>query len=149
MKKEITREPNDILHQRCLEVSDSEEARKIANELLLAIKRLARFWNRWLGLAANQINYSRRLVILRAGRDKYQVLVNPQFLEKRMPFFYLETCYSVSGFYLVKRYFWSRLKYQDLSLNWHEVVFKGPSAIYQEIDHIDGKLVSEVGYRLL
>ena len=53
----IIKEPNILLHQKCEPVTDFVEARKIADELLVAIKSVAKWWNRWLGFAANQIGY--------------------------------------------------------------------------------------------
>ena len=52
-------------------------------------------------------------------------------------------------YYLVKRYLWSKVIYQDLGGNWHEIALKGPSPIYQELDHLDGIMVSNIGLRIL
>lgn len=146
---EFVREPNKLLRQKCSPVHDFEEAKQIANELVTAAKSAAKFWNRWLGFAANQIGYSKRIIVLRKNRDDFSVLINPKLIEQLLPFPYLEKCYSVDGLYLVKRYLWSKVKYQDLNGNWHEIILKGPSAIYQELDHIDGILVSDNGVRIL
>lgn len=147
----IIKEPNRLLHQKCELISDFQEARKIAEELLAAIKSIAKWWNRWLGIAANQIGYSRRMIALRKGRDGYQILINPVLVEKRLPFPYIETCHSLNSrkYYLVKRYLWAKVKYQDLQGLSQETILKGPSAIYQEIDHIDGILVSQIGTRII
>lgn len=145
----ILKEPNQLLHKQCELVNNFNDARKISGELLTVMKSITRFWNRWLGFAANQIGSDKRIIVIRMGKSKYEIMVNPVVIEKRFPFPYLETCYSINGRYLVKRYLWAKVKYQDLKSNWHEIVLKGPSAIYQEIDHINGILVSEIGLRIL
>ncbi|MDO8530064.1 MAG: peptide deformylase [bacterium] len=146
----IVKEPNDLLHQKCEPVSNFEEAKQIANELLITIKSVSKWWNGWLGFAANQIGHSKRIIVLRKGKENYKILINPIVLEKRFSFPFLEKCYSLSlkKIYLVKRYLWVKVKYQDLASNTHEMTVIGPSAIYQEIDHIDGILISEVGFRV-
>ena len=75
-------------------------------------------------------------------------MVNPVIVEKRLPFPYIERCYSLRGLYIVKRYLWARVKYQNLEGNWRVRILIGPSAIYQEVDHINGVLVSEQGFRI-
>lgn len=156
--RKIIKEPNEILHKKCELVTDFEEAKSIANDLLDVMKSIpVRYgiWNKWIGFAANQIGYSKRIIGLKLGKDNYKILVNPVIVEKRFPFFQPESCFSLNRkrllqhFYLVKRYLWSKVKYQDLDGQSHEIILKGPNAIYQEIDHIDGIMVSEIGFRIL
>ena len=150
--REIIKEPNSLLHQKCETVVNFEEAKQIANDLLVVIKSVSKWWNRWLGFAANQIGYHKRIIALRKSKNEYEILINPVLIEKRFPFPYLEKCYSLSSLkeaYFVKRYLWSKVKYQDLNGTWHERILRGPSAVYQEIDHIDGIMISEIGFRIL
>jgi peptide deformylase len=149
--RKIIKEPNSLLHQKCENVVDFQEAKQIAGELLSVIKSVSKSWNRWLGFAANQIGFPKRIIALRKSRDEYEILVNPILVETRFPFPYLETCYSLDrkAYYFVKRYLWSKVKYQDLEGMPREMILKGPSAIYQEIDHINGIMVSEIGFRVL
>ncbi len=111
---------------------------------------MSKWWNRWLGFAANQIGYSKRIIVLRESKDEYEILVNPILIEKRFPFPYIETCYSLNQkkYYLVKRYLWAKVRYLDLQGNLQEMILKEPSAIYQEIDHMDGIMISEIGIRI-
>ena len=148
---EIIKEPDSLLHQKCQPVSDFKEANEISDELLLVIRSVTKWWNRWLGFAANQIGYSRRIIVLRKSKNEYEILINPVLIKKRFPFPYLETCFSLKKkhYYLVKRYLWAKIKYQDLNGAWHKKVLRGPSALYQEIDHINGIMVSEIGLRIL
>ena len=149
--REIIKEPNSLLHQKCETVVNFEEAREIADELLGVIKSVSKWWNRWLGFAANQIGFPKRIITLRKSRDEYEILVNPVLVETRFPFPYLETCYSLDykKYYFVKRYLWAKVKYQDLKAKPREMILKGPSAVYQEIDHVNGIMVSEIGFRIL
>jgi len=143
------KEPNVLLHTQCKQVTDFDEAKQIADKLLLKVKSVAKFWNLWLGFAANQIGYPKRIIVLRKGKNKYEVLINPSFVEERFPFLQLGKCYSINGVYLVKSHLWSKVRYQDLNGDWSEKIIRGPSAIYHEIDHINGILISENGFRIL
>ncbi|OGI76224.1 hypothetical protein A3C67_03365 [Candidatus Nomurabacteria bacterium RIFCSPHIGHO2_02_FULL_42_19] len=148
--REIIKEPNNLLYQKCVPINNFDEARQIANELLIVIKSVAKWWNRWLGFAANQIGYSKRIIALRKSKNEYEILINPNLTERRFPFPYLETCFSLNSkkYYLVKRYLWTKVKYQNLEGSKCEIILKGPSAIYQEMDHIDGIMVSQIGLRV-
>ena len=112
----IIKEPHSLLHQKCEPVVDFKEAKKIADELLTVIKSVSKRWNRWLGFAANQIGYPKRVIALRTSKDEYEILINPVLTEKRFPFPYVENCYSlnVRERYFVKRYLWAKVKYQSL-----------------------------------
>ena len=151
MALKIIQEPDPLLHLKCEPVVNFEEAKHIAGELLTVIKSVSKWRNRWLGFAANQIGYSKRIIALRKVKNEYEILVNPILVEKRFPFPSIEKCYSLNPKekYLVRRYLWTRVKYQDLNSNSREMTLRGPSAIYQEMDHLDGILVSEVGLRIL
>lgn len=144
--REIIKEPDSLLHQKCEPVVNFEEAKQIANDLLAIIKSVSKWWNRWLGFAANQIGYSKRIIALRKSKNEYEILINPVLTEKRFPFPYIETCFSLNPkkYFLVKRYLWAKVKYQNLEGNWKEMILRGPSAIYQEMDHINGIMVSEI-----
>ena len=146
----IVKEPNVVLHTPCELVTDFNEAKQISDELLAIIKSLTKWWNRFLGFAANGIGYSKRIIVLRRGNNKYEFFVNPIFLEKRFPFPYIENCYCLNlrEFYLVKRYLWAKVRYQDLQGVRREKIFRGLSGIYQEIDHLDGILISGIGIRI-
>ena len=79
--REIIKEPNSLLHQKCENVVDFQEAKQIAEELLTVIKSVSKWWNRWLGFAANQIGFPKRIIALRKNRDEYEILVNPILVE--------------------------------------------------------------------
>ena len=156
--REIVKEPDEILHKKCEQVTDFEEAKKIADDLLQVMKSIPiryGFWNKWIGFAANQIGYSKRIIGLKRGENKYEILVNPVIVEKRFPFLQPESCFSLNRkhllqhFYIVKRYLWVKVQYQNLEGQPQEIILRGPNAIYQEIDHLNGIMVSEIGFRVL
>src|SRR3989344_1184825 len=86
--REIIKEPNSLLHQKCEPVTNFDEARQIGDELLIVMKSVSKWWNRWLGFAANQIGYNKRIIGLRKGKDRYEILINPILVEKKFPFLY-------------------------------------------------------------
>lgn len=149
MKPEIVKEPDERLHRRSEEVRDFNEGKKIAGELLSVVKSVARFWKLWIGFAAPQIWYNKRIIVLRDGIKRYRFMVNPEILETKWPFLFVGRCYSLKGLYVMKGYLWTKVKYQDLEGNYREKVFRGPSPIDHEIDHINGVLASDIGKRIL
>lgn len=151
MKDMVIHEPNGLLHQKSDPVEDFTEVKRIADDLLVTIKRWARsrWWCWWLGIAAPQIGFMRRVIVLRRGWNRYAVMVNPAIIERKIPVPYIERCYSVDGRYVVKRHLWAKVRYQDVSGVWHEMVIMGPSAMYQEIDHLNGVLISQIGVWVL
>lgn len=147
----VIHEPNELLHQKSDPVEDFAEVKRIAGDLLITVKRWgkARWWNPFLGIAAPQIGFMRRIIVMQRWWNHYTIMINPVIVKSRIPVPYIERCYSVDGMYLVKRYLWARVRYQDVSGVRHETVIIGPSAIYQEIDHLNGILVSQIGVRVL
>ena len=148
---EIIKEPNKILHIKCVPVTDFGEAKKIADDLLQVIKSIpvrygfCRKSNRIL----NENHW------IKEGENKYEILVNPVIVEKRFQFLQPESCFSLNRkhllqhFYIVKRYLWVKVQYQSLEEQLQEIILRGPNAIYQEIDHLNGIMVSEIGFRVL
>lgn len=145
----VIREPNNLLHQKSAPVTDFTEVKRITDDLLITIKRWARWWNPWLGIAAPQIGFMRRVIVLRRRWSRYTIMVNPIIIAAKIPIPFIERCYSVDGTYIVKRYLWAKIRYQDIARVWHKMIIMGPNAIYQEIDHLNGILVSQIGMRIL
>lgn len=148
MTPRIVKAPDDRLRVWSTEVTDFEEAKKITSELLFAVKSVAKFWKLWLGFAAPQIGYNKRIIVLRDGRKGWKIMLNPVVSKKRWPFFYPGRCYSLDGRYLMKGYLWRKVKSQDLQGDYHEEILRGPSALEHEIDHLNGLLASDIGKRI-
>lgn len=113
---------------------------------------------RGLGLAAPQVNISKRFFILDVDQDdktdddgnvlehipgKLQVFINPVILETEGDVFSEEGCLSVPGLYeKIKRFEKVKVEYYDETFNKNELVAEGLLAIViqHEYDHLEGKL---------
>ena len=98
-----------------------------------------------IGLAATQVNFHQRLIVIDVSEEKNEplVLINPEILEKEGEEEMDEGCLSVPGIYeKVQRA--DRIKVRALDRNGEpfELETGGLLAvcIQHEIDHLDGKL---------
>lgn len=150
-KSFIIQDPDIRLHQECTEITDFNEAKKIANKLIEVTQKVDGKYKLWLGMAAPQVGYNKRVVILKKSFKKYEVMVNPEILKQKFVVPVITRCFSVDGIYIVKSPYWIRVRYQDLQGKHHTQVIKGGRAVtlQQEIEHIDGVLISDSGFRIL
>jgi len=98
-----------------------------------------------IGLAATQVDYHQRLIVIDVSEDKSQplVLINPEITEKDGIQQIDEGCLSVPGIYEpVERAEHIRLKAQDKHGQPFEMEAEGLLAvcIQHEMDHLKGKL---------
>ncbi|MDR9437073.1 MAG: peptide deformylase [Thiohalophilus sp.] len=98
-----------------------------------------------IGLAATQVDFHQRLIVLDVSEDKSQplVLINPEITEKDGIQQIDEGCLSVPGIYEpVERAEHIRFKMQDRDGNPVEMEAEGLLAvcIQHEMDHLEGKL---------
>jgi peptide deformylase len=98
-----------------------------------------------IGLAATQVNSSKRVVVIDVSEESNQplCLINPEILETRGSEEMEEGCLSVPGFYeTVQRADWVRVRALDRDGQTCEFETDGLLAvcIQHEIDHLDGKL---------
>lgn len=99
-----------------------------------------------VGLAANQVNVLRRIVVLDVSEDKsgQMVLVNPEILSSGEELVdHEEGCLSLKGLYEhVKRPSTVKVRAQDLDGNPFEFDADGLLAVcvQHELDHLDGKV---------
>lgn len=149
----ILQSPDKRLYTASTKVIDFDEAKKIAQKLIDVTRNVDKPLNFWLGMAAPQVGYNKRVVILRKSYQNYIVMVNPEIVDKTWLLPSIERCYSLKdrGRYLLKRYFWLKIKYQDLEGRYHKDNVFGFRAytMQQEIDHINGVLISDIGTRIL
>jgi peptide deformylase len=125
--------------------SFNAKTERIISELIKTIKKLDKPFNPWIGMSAPQLGYPNRIIVLKASHRKYLVMINPEVIDKKWKFATFSTCYSVRGLYLLPRYFWFKIKYQDIEENLHEIIIKGGKAIVlqQELEHLEGKLICD------
>ncbi|MFP4610884.1 MAG: peptide deformylase, partial [Thiohalophilus sp.] len=98
-----------------------------------------------IGLAATQVDFHQRLIVIDVSEDRSQplVLINPEILEKDGIQQIDEGCLSVPGVYEpVERAEHIRVKMQDRDGNPVEMEAEGLLAvcIQHEMDHLEGKL---------
>jgi peptide deformylase len=106
-----------------------------------------------IGLAATQVDYHRRLVVIDISetKDELLVLINPQIIEMNGITTYEEGCLSVPGIYEeVQRAEQIKVKALDRNGKPIELAADGLLAIciQHEIDHLDGKVFVEKLSRL-
>lgn len=103
------------------------------------------------GLAAPQIGILRRAVLVMDDEDNCLELVNPAIIATDGEQDGLEGCLSVPGYWgFVKRPLKVKVKAQDRHGNWFEVEGEGMTArcFAHELDHLDGKLYTELAGKL-
>ncbi|MCP4409574.1 MAG: peptide deformylase, partial [Gammaproteobacteria bacterium] len=98
-----------------------------------------------IGLAANQVNIFKRIIVIDISKDKDQplCLINPQIIEKEGEKEMEEGCLSVPGFYeMVRRAAEVTIRALDREGVQFEMSADGllSVCIQHEIDHLDGKL---------
>lgn len=98
-----------------------------------------------IGLAATQINFHERILVIDISEEKNQpiVLINPEILEKEGDQEFDEGCLSVPGIYeTLHRAEKIRIKALNKTGESFEMDAEGLLAvcIQHEIDHLDGKL---------
>lgn len=149
--KQILQYPDRRLTIVSSKVADFKEAKTIVEELVEVTKSVDRPWNIWLGMAAPQIGYNRRVLILKNSLYNYQVMVNPEITEQRMLGPMISRCYSLKGLYLKLGHYWTKVKYQDLTGKHHAQTIKGGRALalQHEVDHLNGILINQIGKRII
>jgi len=98
-----------------------------------------------IGLAATQVDFHQRLVVIDVSEEKNQplVLINPEILEKQGVEQTDEGCLSVPGIYeTVERAEWIKVRALDRNGEPFELETDGLLAvcIQHELDHLEGKL---------
>jgi peptide deformylase len=96
-----------------------------------------------VGLAANQVNVQKRLLVIDVSdaRSELRVFVNPEIIDKEGEAECEEGCLSVPGYYeTVKRAAKVTVRAQDEHGNTFDTVAEGMLAVclQHEIDHLDG-----------
>ncbi len=98
-----------------------------------------------IGLAATQVDYHKRLIVMDVSEDKRQpqVFINPEILTAEGTGTGEEGCLSVPGIFdEVKRAAKVRARAQDVTGKTFEIDLDGLAAIclQHEMDHLEGKL---------
>lgn len=130
----------------------SEKVTKFDSEILEIVEKLQQIllkvdrpYKLWLGMAAPQIGYNKRIIVLKIDHRKSLIMINPEIIELKWLLPIITGCYSLKGLYLRKSHYWYKVKYQDEAGKYHQGIFKGGTAVAleQELDHINGKLACD------
>jgi len=151
VKDLILKEPDKILRQVSTKVTDFKQAKKIADKLIEVIKSVDGKSKFWLGMAAPQIGISKRIFVLKKSPGRYLVVINPEIIDQKWNGPIFSRCFSVKGIFIRNCPYWTKIRYQDLEENFHTEVFIGgmSATLHQEIEHLDGILVSDMGLKIL
>lgn len=96
-----------------------------------------------VGLAANMIGESKRIIAVNAD-ENYIAMLNPEMVKKSAKRFKAtEGCLSLEGEREAERHDWIEVKYRDLDFKKQRQKFSGFAAqiIQHEIDHCNGILI--------
>jgi peptide deformylase len=98
-----------------------------------------------IGLAATQVDYHKRLIVMDVSesKDQRQVFINPEILAAEGQGVGEEGCLSVPGIFdEVKRAAKVRARFRDVTGKVHEVELDGLASVclQHEMDHLEGKL---------
>ena len=98
--------------------------------------------DRCVGMAANMIGYSKRIIIFTAGIMDI-VMINPVIVKKARPYETEEGCLSLTGVRKTKRWEMITVEYLDTSFKKKRGDFTGFAAqiIQHECDHLDGIII--------
>lgn len=133
--------PDPRLRNKAVEIEEVDETiRQLAADMLETMYQAP-----GIGLAAPQVNISKRLIVIDISEDKSEplCLINPQLLETHDHECMEEGCLSVPGIYeQVERAARIRVRALDRDGKTQEFDADGLLAvcIQHEIDHLDGKL---------
>lgn len=138
---EILRFPDPRLRKKAKSISDvSDDIRQLADDMLETMYAAP-----GIGLAANQVNVQKRLIVIDTSEDKSSplILINPEIINKEGARDHEEGCLSVPEAYeMVTRADKVRIKAlnrdgDEFELDADELL---ATCIQHEIDHLDGKL---------
>ncbi|OGY11307.1 MAG: hypothetical protein A3H88_03205 [Candidatus Blackburnbacteria bacterium RIFCSPLOWO2_02_FULL_44_9] len=145
-RKGILQEPDERLRKVSARVGIIDETiLQVGDRLVGMLRGLDRPYISWLGMAAPQIGVNLRIVAIKRGFRKYQIMVNPEVLGQKWSLPAVSGCYSLPGLYLFICPYWLKVGYLDVGGGQRTEVFRGGMAVLlkQEIDHLNGRLISD------
>lgn len=97
-----------------------------------------------IGLAANQIGYDKRIIVIRVNENTFIPLINPIITRKsKETYITEERCLSLEGARKVKRHVSIECIFKDREFKVKKVVFINRLAqvVQHEVDHCNGKII--------
>ena len=136
--------PDPNLHKVAKRVINVDEVHK------KLIKDMAEtmYGSNGIGLAATQVNFHERIIVIDISDDKNDLLtlINPEIIQKEGKQEYEEGCLSVPGFYeAVERFDYIKVRSLDNRGKSFEIEAHGllSVCIQHEMDHLEGKVFVE------
>lgn len=132
-----------IIHDPLLLARKSEPATEADLPILTdLLDTLRANLNRCVGMAANMIGETKRIIVFCDG-PRQRGMLNPQILRMSGEFETEEGCLSLAGVRKIRRWRKITVRYQDPRMKFHTETFEGfPAQIIQhEIDHCGGILI--------
>ncbi len=119
--------------------------KEISEKLIQVLKEVDKPFKLWLGMAAPQVGFNKRIVAIKNSYHNYLIMINPEIVKQAWLLPTVTTCHSLPGLYVSKSHYWFKIKYQSLDGKYHQKFFSGGKAvmIQQEIDHLNGKLACD------
>lgn len=129
----------DVLFLQRKSIEATKEDAYIGKELKDTLKANQ---DRCVGMAANMIGYSKRIIIVNMGLVDV-LMYNPKLINKKEPYEVMEGCLSLTGQRKATRYKEITVKYLDENFVWQTNVYKGFIAqiIQHELDHLEGIII--------
>src|SRR3989344_5978421 len=111
----ILQEPDVRLRKVSNKVNEIDETvLNIATKLEDTLKKIDKPYIPWLGMAAPQLGYNVRVIAVKRGFQKCQVMINPELSEQKWFLPTISGCYSLKGLYLLKSPYRVKVNYTDL-----------------------------------
>lgn len=140
--REIRIQGDPVLEKVCKPVKDmTPRLKELVDDMLETMYNA-----NGVGLAAPQVGVLRRIVVIDVGEGPY-VLVNPEIVESDGEQTGQEGCLSVPDMYgIVTRPMHVKAKALDKDMKPYEIEAEGlfARAICHELDHLDGKMYTEL-----
>jgi peptide deformylase len=140
-----------VLHSPCEAIAEREfgapELQKLAEDLTDSLAKYREKSGLGRGLAANQIGFNKRVMVVWLFDDKPLVMVNPKMVSSDGTGSYWESCISSGAFLIgeVHRPWKGQFEYCDINGKEHHLDAdeKETRILLHEIDHLEGTVCSE------
>lgn len=140
----VRRIGDPILKQRCEPVVAADINEDLTNSLIMDMIETMREHD-GIGLAANQIGVSKRILVIDIGVPL--AMINPTIWEFKNWVVGEEGCLSIPGEnYEINRATWIKIKFTNLQGQEHRVIIDDriiARVVQHEVDHLDGILLCD------
>lgn len=147
MSLSIIQAPNEVLRMKCEPVTRFDRALgRLADDMLETIHSTANSDPKGIGLAANQVSHTLRLIVMHVPGWPPMAMCNPVIVSAKGEDSRIEQCLSEPGVKVrITRARKIRVSYQDVNGQPHMLDAREllATCIQHEMDHLEGKLISD------